>query len=94
VLDGELRAIKRRYSNNAIRVQSTADYQSCPLVDWIDGAAADGSVDVHLRPPANGDDFLRWLVAAGVHVEHFERLSTPLEEIFVRVATENAVEIT
>ena len=93
VLDGELRAIKRRYSNNAIRVQSTADYRSCPLVDRVDGAAADGSVDVHLRPPANGDDFLRWLVAAGVHVEHFERLSTPLEEIFVRVATENAVEI-
>ena len=92
VLDGELRAIKRRYSNNAIRVQSTADYRSCPLVDRID-AAADGSVDVHLRPPADGDDFLRWLVAAGVHVEHFERLSTPLEEIFVRVATENALEV-
>ena len=55
--------------------------------------AADGSVDVHLRPPADGDDFLRWLVAAGAHVEHFERLSTPLEEIFVRVATENAVEV-
>ena len=27
-------------------------------------------------------------------VEHFERLSTPLEEIFVRVATEQAVEAT
>ena len=93
VLDGELRAIKRRYSNNAIRVQSTADYRLVPAGRPDRRAAADGSVDVHLRPPADGNDFLRWLVAAGVHVEHFERLSTPLEEIFVRVATENAVEV-
>ena len=26
-------------------------------------ASADGFVDVHLRPPASGDDFLHWLVA-------------------------------
>ena len=92
VLDGELRAIKRRYSSDAIRVQSTSDYRSCPHVERVDGASAEGFVDVHLRRPASGDDFLRWLVATGARVEHFERLSTPLEEIFVRVATENAVE--
>jgi ABC-2 type transport system ATP-binding protein len=91
VLDGELRAIKRQYSNDAIRVQSTSDYRSCPHVERVDGST-DGFVDVHLRPPATGDEFLRWLVATGARVEHFERLSTPLEEIFVRVATENAVE--
>jgi ABC-2 type transport system ATP-binding protein len=93
VLDGELRAIKRQYSHNAIRVQSTADYQSCPHVERVDGvSSADGFVDVHLRPPAGGDDFLRWLIASGAHVEHFERLSTPLEEIFVQVATAQSLE--
>jgi ABC-2 type transport system ATP-binding protein len=92
VLDGELRAIKRRYSSDAIRVQSTADYRSCPHVERVDGTNADGFVDVHLRQPASGDEFLHWLVATGARVEHFERLSTPLEEIFVRVATEHAVE--
>jgi ABC-2 type transport system ATP-binding protein len=93
VLDGELRAIRRQYSNNAIRVLSTSDYRSCPHVERVDGvASADGFVDVHLRPPASGDDFLRWLVASGARVEHFERLSTPLEEIFVRVATEQSLE--
>ena len=93
VLDGELRAIRRQYSNNAIRVQSTSDYRSCPHVERVDGvASADGFVDVHLRPPASGDDFLRWLVSTGARVEHFERLSTPLEEIFVRVATEQSLE--
>ena len=49
---------------------------------------------MHLRPPATADEFLHWLVATGAKVEHFERLSTPLEEIFVRVATEQAVEAT
>jgi ABC-2 type transport system ATP-binding protein len=95
VLDGEVRAIKRRYSTDAIRVHSTSDYRSCPYVAQIDGlGSADGSVDVHLRPPASGDDFLRWLVESGARVEQFERLSTPLEDIFVRVATEQAVEAT
>ena len=93
VLDGELRDIRRQYSNNAIRVLSTSDYRSCPHVERVDGvASAEGFVDVHLRPPASGDDFLHWLVATGARVEHFERLSTPLEEIFVRVATEQSLE--
>ena len=93
VLDGELRAIKQQYSGNAIRVQSSSDYHGCPHAESIGSRSADGFVDVRLRPPATGDDFLRWLVASGAHVEHFERLSTPLEEIFVRVATEHAVEV-
>jgi hypothetical protein len=64
-------------------------------VERVDGpASADGFVDIHLRPPATGDEFLHWLVTTGARVDHFERLSTPLEEIFVRVATEQAVEAT
>jgi ABC-2 type transport system ATP-binding protein len=95
VLDGELRAIKKQFSSNAIRVQSTSDYQACPHVDRVDGSASpDGFVDVYLQPTATADEFLRWLVATGSRVEHFERLSTPLEEIFVRVAMEQAVEAT
>ena len=95
VLDGELRDIKRRFSSNAIRVQSTADYRACPHVERIEGPSSpDGFAAVYLRAPATGDEFLHWLVATGARVEHFERLSTPLEEIFVRVATEQAVEAT
>jgi ABC-2 type transport system ATP-binding protein len=95
VLDGELREIKRRFSNNAIRVQSTSDYRACPHVERIDGPSSpDGFADVYLQMPATGDEFLHWLVDTGARVEHFERLSTPLEEIFVRVATEQAMEAT
>jgi ABC-2 type transport system ATP-binding protein len=94
VLDGELRAIKQDYSSNTIRVRSTSDYAGCPHLEAIDRVRSDEEFfDVRLKPPSTGDDFLRWLVATGARVEHFERLSTPLEDIFVRVATEHAVEV-
>jgi ABC-2 type transport system ATP-binding protein len=88
VLDGELRAIKREHSTDAIRVQSTSDYRGCPHIARIEGTPSpDGAVDVHLREPSTSDDLLRWLVTGGARVERFERLSTPLEDIFVKVAT-------
>jgi ABC-2 type transport system ATP-binding protein len=94
VLEGELHDVKQRYSDNTIHVRSTSPYHGCPHVERVDGTpSATAFVDVHLRPPATGDDFLRWLVATGARVDHFERLSTPLEEIFVRVATEHAAEV-
>jgi ABC-2 type transport system ATP-binding protein len=88
VLDGDLAAIKRQYSSNTIRVRSTSDCRSCPHVETIEGTPSpEAFVDVHLRAPATSDDFLKWLVTSGARVDHFERLSTPLEDIFVRVAT-------
>jgi ABC-2 type transport system ATP-binding protein len=93
VLYGNLRDIKREYSRNAIRVLSTADYRSCPFVDRVEpGQSPDHPAEVRLRDGATGDEFLGWLVAQGAHVESFESLSTPLEEIFVRVARQ-AVEV-
>ncbi len=84
VLYGNLQEIKREYSTNAIRVRSTVRYDTCPLVARFDDAG-DQAVDVQLRAPASGDDFLGWPVAQGARVDSFERLSTPLEDIFVRV---------
>jgi ABC-2 type transport system ATP-binding protein len=87
VLYGDLRDIKRQHSTDAVRVQSTADYRACPLVVRIDGdIRADRPVDVYLRDGARGEDFLRWLVSNGANVESFERMTTPLEDIFVKVA--------
>ena len=87
VLYGNLQEIKREYSTNAIRVRSTASYDACPLVARFNDArdAGEEAVDVQLRTPASSDDFLGWLVAHGARVDSFERLSTPLEDIFVRV---------
>ena len=86
VLSGELRAIKQQYAKGSARVMSTANYQSCPFVDRVDTGNSFDPVAVHLRAPASADDLLRWLVTTGARVEHFERTSTPLEEIFVQVA--------
>jgi ABC-2 type transport system ATP-binding protein len=87
VLYGDLREIKRQHSADAVRVQSTADYRACPLVARIDGEMrSDRPVDVHLRNGTRGEEFLQWLVAMGATVDSFERMSTPLEDIFVKVA--------
>lgn len=91
VLDGELREVKARFSNRAIRVHSTGDYRACPFVEAIAPEPwGDQAVEVHLRAPATPDEFLRWLVERGAAVEAFERLSMPLEDIFVRVAEKAA----
>jgi hypothetical protein len=42
--------------------------------------------EVHLKSPASGEELLRWLVASGARVESFERMPTPLDDIFVQVA--------
>ena len=87
VLYGNLRDIKRAHSTHAVRVSSSARYEACPLVAAIDGDRSDGQpVHVRLHEAASPDEFLAWLVVHGAPVEHFEQLSTPLEDIFVSVA--------
>jgi len=95
VLYGALSTIKREYStDDAVRVQSTAQYSACPFVARVDAdGTRQGSVEIHLQPGTGSDRFLRWLVSSGAVVESFERLSTPLEEIFVRVAEQAEVAI-
>ncbi|HEX4346815.1 MAG TPA: ATP-binding cassette domain-containing protein [Vicinamibacterales bacterium] len=95
VLYGNLRDIKRDHSLGAIRVASNAALDTCPLVERLErGAAPDGAVDVFLRAPATSDALLAWLVAERAHVDRFERLETPLEEIFVHAALGKGVEVT
>ena len=88
VLYGDLREIKRQHSTSAVRILSSADYAACPLVASVErnGDGADRPVAVHLRDSASADQLLQWLVQSGASVEVFERLTTPLEEIFVKVA--------
>jgi ABC-2 type transport system ATP-binding protein len=89
VLYGNLRDIKREHSTNAIRVLSNAAYESCPLVARVERAhAPDEAAAVYLHHAASGDAFLQWLVSSGARVERFERMDTPLEEIFVKVASQ------
>jgi ABC-2 type transport system ATP-binding protein len=86
VLYGNLRDIKREHSSHAVRVLSSAQYDTCPLVARVDRPSSDGQpATVYLRETATSDAFLAWLVAHHASVESFERLTTPLEDIFVGV---------
>ena len=88
VLYGNLRDIKREHSTGAIRVVSSADYNGCAMIERIvrPTDAEGGPAHIYLRAPATSDEFLRWLVGHGTRVDCFEKLDTPLEEIFVMVA--------
>jgi ABC-2 type transport system ATP-binding protein len=86
VLYGDLDEIKRHYSDNAVVVQATADYSRCHLIDRH--APENGAMKVYLRDGVRPHDFLAWLVETGSEVESFERATTPLEEIFIRVVQE------
>ena len=88
VLYGDLREIKRQHSTDAVRVRSSADYGACPLVVRVErGETPDAPDAVHLQAGTTADEFLRWLVLTGAAVASFERLTTPLEEIFVTIAS-------
>jgi ABC-2 type transport system ATP-binding protein len=87
VLDGDLRDIKRQFAKNLVRVVSTADYSACPLVKDVQARGTpELPAEIRLNDSATSEGFLRWLVDSGSTVDSFERLSTPLEEIFVTVA--------
>jgi ABC-2 type transport system ATP-binding protein len=86
VLYGDLDEIKRQHSDNAVLVQSNADYSRCPLI--AHSAPENKSMKVSLREGASPRDFLAWLLEAGTEIESFEKATTPLEDIFVNVVRE------
>ena len=87
VLYGDVREIRRQHSSHAVLVLSAADYRTCPLVSAVTcGTSTDDPSEVELLETATPEQFLSWLVAHDAHVQHFERLTMSLEEIFVRVA--------
>ncbi|MBI3951285.1 MAG: ABC transporter ATP-binding protein [Acidobacteria bacterium] len=87
VLYGDLDEIKRQYSDNAVLVRSTADYSRCGLIDHR--IPENGAMKVYLRAGVRPGDFLAWLLESGAEVESFERATTPLEDIFIRLVEEN-----
>jgi len=88
VLYGDLEAIKRQYSDNAVLVQSTADYSRCDLIDHH--VPENGAMKVYLRDGVRPRDFLAWLLEGGAEVEAFERAMTPLEDIFIKLVQEGS----
>jgi ABC-2 type transport system ATP-binding protein len=93
VLYGTVREIKKRYSaelhgatgRNVVIVDGEGEFARLPGV--VGAEAAGGALRLSLSPDLRPERFLESALAAGMTIARFEAAPTPLEEIFVHVAT-------
>jgi ABC-2 type transport system ATP-binding protein len=96
VLYGTVREIKKRYadeirgaagSGNVVLVDGEGSFDALPGV--LSAEPSGGAVRLTLTPELRPERFLESALAAGMTIARFEAAPTPLEEIFVHVATAN-----
>ncbi len=93
VLYGTVREIKKRYSaelhaatgRNVVIVDGEGDFAALPGV--LGAETVGGAMTLNLAPELKAEKFLESALAAGMTIARFEAAPTPLEEIFVHVAT-------
>jgi ABC-2 type transport system ATP-binding protein len=89
VLDGDLRAIKRSFGKNTVRIEYSGDGDFLNQPDLIESANHFGAVvEARLRPGADPQELLRLAIARGVRITRFELVEPPLNEIFIRKVSE------
>ncbi|HXF69554.1 MAG TPA: ATP-binding cassette domain-containing protein [Thermoflexus sp.] len=87
VLYGPLGEIKRQFAPHTVRVRASEIPASLPGVVAI--KPKDGAYDLHLAEGTVPLQVLRALVDQGVNIQAFEVAPVTLEEIFVRVVTQD-----
>jgi ABC-2 type transport system ATP-binding protein len=92
ILDGELRAIKKSYGKNTVRIEYAGDGNFLDLPSVVESVNRHGAVvEARLRPGANAQALLKAAVARGVEITRFELIEPPLNDIFIeKVAGVNA----
>ena len=84
VLDGELRAIKKSYGKNTVRIEFVGDEGFLNLPAVVAGVNRHGAVvEAKLRPGADAQEILRAAVARRVEISRFELVEPPLNDIFI-----------
>jgi ABC-2 type transport system ATP-binding protein len=84
VLSGELRAIKRAYGKNMLRIEYQGEDGFLSMPAQIEKVSHYGEVaEIKLRPEADPQEILRAAVARGVRITRFELVEPPLNEIFI-----------
>ncbi len=84
VLSGELRAIKRAYGKNVLRIEYEGEDGFLHLPALIEKVNHYGGVaEIKLCPQADPQEILRAAVARGVRITRFELMEPPLNEIFI-----------
>ena len=86
---GSVREVRQRYSLPEVRVRLQS---SLPSVANITGSTqeSDGMWRLTLAPGIEPQAILADLVAKGAVVDHFEKVLTPMDEVFVRVVQQTA----
>ena len=89
LLDGDLKAIKKSYGNNTVRMEFVGDADFLEIPTIIERINHYGEmVDITLRPGANAQQILRSAVERGVEVRRFELIEPPLNDIFIEKVSE------
>jgi len=84
VLDGELRAIKRSYGKNTLRIEFSGpdDFLNYPAsIEKVNRFGA--VIEARLRPGADPQEILKAALARGVRITRFEVVEPPLNDIFI-----------
>ena len=89
VLAGDLRAIKKSYGKNTVRIEYTGDSNFLDLPELVEKLNHFGAaVEVKLRPGADPQEILKAAVARGVRLTRFELMEPPLNDIFIEKVSE------
>jgi len=89
VLAGDLRAIKKSYGKNTLRIEYTGDDSFLDQPDLVEKLNHYGAVvEAKLRPGADPQEILKAAVARGVCLTRFELVEPPLHDIFIEKVSE------
>jgi ABC-2 type transport system ATP-binding protein len=89
LLAGDLKAIKRSYGNNTVRMEFVGDPAFLQLPNIIEQTNSYGEmVDITLRPGGDAQQILKSAVERGVQVRRFELIEPPLNDIFIQKISE------
>ncbi|MFZ0964427.1 MAG: ATP-binding cassette domain-containing protein [Terriglobia bacterium] len=89
VLAGDLRAIKKSYGKNTVRIEYAGDDNFLDRPDLVEKLNHFGAVvEAKLRPGADPQEILKAAVARGVRLTRFELVEPPLHDIFIETVRE------
>ena len=92
VLDGELKAIKKSYGKNTVRIEYSGNGDFLDLPALIENVNHFGAVvEAKLRSGADPQEILKVAIERGVRITRFELVEPPLNDIFIeKVSSDHA----
>ena len=89
VLAGDLRAIKKSYGKNTVRIEYSGDGDFLDQPNLVEKLNRYGAVvEARLRPGADPQEILKAAVERGVRLTRFELVEPPLHDIFIEKVSE------